>query len=701
MESDEREKTRMALEKRDQAVPFHSAERQNRETFARFPSELEAYMTQLYTASRFPWISAFLAPRLMKRIKSKRMAKRLRNSGYFDYEWYLQQNPDVAEADIDAAQHFIEYGYAEGRTPSPRFDSPFPIDTHPDEDLDAPIPHYGKGLDNLVRAARRRTRSLGHSDEYDVIRSEFDIAYYLTRYQDIARATRLDPVQHFLNAGAKEGRNPSPHFSTKQYCARYPEVDESGLNPFYHWLTVGRERGYIAEAFSEFEGMCRILGRPPQEVQALLTERRSDLRERLEHGKLGEMVAKAAELDPLIAHSWPEALQIKLPPFHSEPVVSRVVAMHRLQEAAEFKRARFVIVINRPRWGGGPKDEGFLARALSEIDDPSEVAVIYTDDTGDEPSNRFPEGCRKIDFASIVNGLKEDSRQQIFVEFLRSLRPESAFNVNSRLFWDTLKPYGQALAADMNLYVYLFCNEQTLFGYWTGYPARYFYRNFDLLSGVLVDSQFLADDLSHSFRLPAGQRAKIEVLPAPADMRVPAAQRTQDDRRKVYWSGRFDRQKRPDLVYEIARCLPEVEFHMWGKPMLDSFELQSRHPPNVNLEGVYGDFLDLPLESCDVWLYTSEWDGVPHLLLEVAMTGIPIVGSLVGGNGEVLHDDFTWPVRDVGSASAYVAAIEEVLRDPAGARARARSLRDWMGGKRSMDAYTAAVTRALTNGRQL
>ena len=43
----------------------------------------------------------------------------------FDIEHYAKSYPDVAAAGIDPFEHFITYGYLEGRTPSPAFDSKF------------------------------------------------------------------------------------------------------------------------------------------------------------------------------------------------------------------------------------------------------------------------------------------------------------------------------------------------------------------------------------------------------------------------------------------------------------------------------------------------------------------------------------------------------------------------------------------------
>lgn len=45
----------------------------------------------------------------------------IRNSRYFDEEWYLRYNPDVRDSGIDPALHYYQFGGFEGRDPSERF----------------------------------------------------------------------------------------------------------------------------------------------------------------------------------------------------------------------------------------------------------------------------------------------------------------------------------------------------------------------------------------------------------------------------------------------------------------------------------------------------------------------------------------------------------------------------------------------------
>jgi glycosyltransferase involved in cell wall biosynthesis len=118
----------------------------------------------------------------------------------------------------------------------------------------------------------------------------------------------------------------------------------------------------------------------------------------------------------------------------------------------------------------------------------------------------------------------------------------------------------------------------------------------------------------------------------------------------------------------------------------------------VLVQGRYGHITEIPLDEADVWLYTSGWDGVPSQLLEVAMTGVPMVGTSVGGTGEVMHDG-AWPVPLEAGADGYEAAIRAVLADPADARRRALALRARLLRERTLEAYAETAATTLLTGQ--
>src|SRR5436309_1732799 len=72
-----------------------------------------------------------------------------------------------------------------------------------------------------------------------VLQPEFDKSFYCDRYRDI-NTDLVDPLEHYCIFGWKEGRDPCPWFSTRQYMSRNSDVAESGFNPFLHYVLVGK-----------------------------------------------------------------------------------------------------------------------------------------------------------------------------------------------------------------------------------------------------------------------------------------------------------------------------------------------------------------------------------------------------------------------------------------------------------------------------
>ena len=59
-----------------------------------------------------------------------------------------------------------------------------------------------------------------------------------------SRRSGVEPWEHYLTYGAREGRNPHPLFDAKYYWRTYPESILTCLNPLQHYLSVGWKLGY-------------------------------------------------------------------------------------------------------------------------------------------------------------------------------------------------------------------------------------------------------------------------------------------------------------------------------------------------------------------------------------------------------------------------------------------------------------------------
>lgn len=123
---------------------------------------------------------------------------------FFNREWYLQQNPDLAQAVrdglIDPEQHFLEFGIAEGRSPLPLFNEAFYLRSNPD-------------VAAAVQAGQ--VSAIQHFLAYGLLEPRavnpfVHLGDYLSANPDVAAAVEqglTDPLSHLLNYGLTDGRD--------------------------------------------------------------------------------------------------------------------------------------------------------------------------------------------------------------------------------------------------------------------------------------------------------------------------------------------------------------------------------------------------------------------------------------------------------------------------------------------------------------
>jgi glycosyltransferase involved in cell wall biosynthesis len=168
---------------------------------------------------------------------------------------------------------------------------------------------------------------------------------------------------------------------------------------------------------------------------------------------------------------------------------------------------------------------------------------------------------------------------------------------------------------------------------------------------------------------------------------------------RLLWAGRFDRQKRFDLVVAMARMRPDIEIVAYGKAVLNDFDMdEDSLPENIRLMGTYDDLEMLPFEQFDAFLYTSWWDGIPTILLDIGLTGLPIVASIVGGVGEIIDAETGWPVHDVLNPEAYLEVLEDMARDTDEILRRSANLQERLVRINDQQVYRKRLRAALAMG---
>jgi glycosyltransferase involved in cell wall biosynthesis len=308
--------------------------------------------------------------------------------------------------------------------------------------------------------------------------------------------------------------------------------------------------------------------------------------------------------------------------------------------------------------GGAERTTLNYVRALVEHG-LTEGAVVMATEDADSPWGKYlPPSVPFLEFGKLYRHLNESQRERLLVRLLLQRAPEVVHNIHSRIAYQVFLKHGQALSGITKLYAHVFCDNLTPQGQFFGYNRSVLPQCVNVLAGVLSDNQTELDRLCELFLF---DRARLHTHYQPIEVGPARPPRPRDGRLRVLWAGRLDRQKRPDLLERIARACTHrpFDFHVYGAAVIDPVP-----PPrgrNLTCHGAYESFSTLPTQDFDVFLYTSEWDGLPNILAEAMAAHLPVIASGVGGVHElVVHGQTGLLVEPFDDVAGYVGALEEV-----------------------------------------
>ena len=222
---------------------------------------------------RFSWLETYpLAPAISASDAREAVAA----SGLFHPEWYRSRYGSSLPEGADLLEDYLTCGSAQERFPNPEFDPSFYLDVYPDVGATGlePLAHYvliGKAEHRCTRREetplpsadlivlsedergladdaikRARPRDAASRSDREIIQSSgfFSAQWYHRKYPDV-QAARVPALDHYLEWGWKEGRQPNPNFDTAWYLDKNPDVAQSGAEPFSHFLRYGIREGRL------------------------------------------------------------------------------------------------------------------------------------------------------------------------------------------------------------------------------------------------------------------------------------------------------------------------------------------------------------------------------------------------------------------------------------------------------------------------
>jgi len=176
--------------------------------------------------------------------------------------------------------------------------------------------------------------------------------------------------------------------------------------------------------------------------------------------------------------------------------------------------------------------------------------------------------------------------------------------------------------------------------------------------------------------------------------------------------GRLVPQKRhfdiPDILLALRQNIPHASvIHIGDGPLKDDLQkritaagLSGNSHNNcadkaMILLGRQRNVFDY-LRCSDVFLLTSAFEGMPNVLMEAMLAGIPVVATRVGGVPDLVEDGVHGYLHDVGDIAGIARSLERLLNDPVLRQQMGEAGRDRILSGFTVNHLADRITRAYT-----
>jgi glycosyltransferase involved in cell wall biosynthesis len=168
----------------------------------------------------------------------------------------------------------------------------------------------------------------------------------------------------------------------------------------------------------------------------------------------------------------------------------------------------------------------------------------------------------------------------------------------------------------------------------------------------------------------------------------------------VLWVGNIRPLKRPSLLLDAARRLPEIEFHMIGgrmpgaEALFEAVRVEALALPNVRFHGAvpYHQVAEF-YERARVFAGTSEIEGFPNTYMQAWAHGTPVVAFL-DPDQLIARNGTGHAVKNVEEMRSYIATL---AHDPSAWEEVSQRCRDYIDSRVDESEMVMPYVEALCN----
>lgn len=413
-------------------------------------------------------------------------------------------------------------------------------------------------------------------------------------------------------------------------------------------------------------------------------------------------IDKWSEMNSIENQLWPtrgEVAKLQFHPLSFEPYHNIYGNIYR-QLCLSLSKDSIDYLFLAPAMSGRGGTEKLIAnyiQAIKQVHPTWNIAILSTQPFNSSVIDYFaPHEVDMIDFGRITKGIGGYEKDIIWSRFLVQSKIKRLHLINDSYWYHWIYDHMQLLIEnEYKVYVSLFMKEFTheknrvlsfadpdLTQIWPS-VTKVLTDNRTVINETLENNAFEQKKFSVHY-----QPQNIKGLKKPKYINIEKPIR-------ILWASRISHQKRPDVLKAIAEKLGN-NFTIDAYGLIEKSQYKASYftGSRVNYMGPFrGGISSIPTDKYDIYLYTSETDGLPNILLEVAEAGLPIIASNIGGVKEFIKHGKTGFLANLEDIDSYVESINELSSNPAASHKLAINAQVLLKRQHSWDTFMASVRR--------
>jgi glycosyltransferase involved in cell wall biosynthesis len=577
----------------------------------------------------------------------------------FNEEWYAKTYKDIENPYTSGLEHYLNKGWSRGFFPNSVFDQRWYMQNymHANAIKTNPLQHY-------FEIGRHKKFKFNPIADHDFLVEEYQIP------------NGIDPMYFMLENDIDKI---STWFSRKHYLRINPDVINYWGSPelhfSHHGIKEGRKIGVGYKAINLSEHKDRTYRSTDRHEKIVAEFTIGETRYGIRHNKICDdivdQIYEQATIEPDIIACGFKSLPF-IEQFNGTDIDRRNCIVYRRILSDIPIGLDAVIVIPALRMGGAEKYAANLIDGLHRIG-LKNTLLLTTDDSISEDNAALNLTMFKVLAGTRIFSIRESLKLNWIPENILALallrsRAKHIFVVNSDIGLRMIKTYGKPLSNVSNLYVTFFSESPNVVG--SPYSARYL-KDVQFYARILSDNATAIEKwlarTTHAlskrfFCLPSHINQPTSCEFANRIHARSLAHSTSNN--TALWFSRWEPFKCPEVLSGLAQMNPDLQIECYGT--VDDTYIKEKLPPNLLHHGVCNDIGSINLDKYFVFIFTSMFEGMPNVVLEMAMLGLPIVASDVGGLRECFDDsmvDFIDMTRSPEEVlSDFNSSVEKVKR---------------------------------------